>query len=148
MTGRVTGTSISRRLAFWNSLRSGRVSQQLQLTELKVIHCDFCRDWCVRHPSTATHEEESHHPEPCHYLPQLRNHQFTYKSHHKCLCSPNQISGPVTPQYASFHGAYFFARHYATSRKVAGSIPDEVIGFFSIYLILPAAPWPWGRLSL
>jgi hypothetical protein len=36
-------------------------------------------------------------------------------------------------------------RHYATSRKVAGSIPDEVIGFFfSIYLILPAAPWPWS----
>jgi hypothetical protein len=46
-------------------------------------------------------------------------------------------------------------RHYATSRKVAGSITDEVIGFlivtavktsnltwifYSIYLILPAAP--------
>jgi hypothetical protein len=30
-------------------------------------------------------------------------------------------------------------RHDAASRKVAGSIPDEVIDFFSIYLILPAA---------
>jgi hypothetical protein len=30
-------------------------------------------------------------------------------------------------------------RHYATSRKVAGSRPDEVNEFcFSIYLILPA----------
>jgi hypothetical protein len=39
-------------------------------------------------------------------------------------------------------------RHFATSRKVAGSIPDEVIGFFSIDLIFPAALWPWSRLSL
>jgi hypothetical protein len=30
-------------------------------------------------------------------------------------------------------------RHYATSRKVAGSSPDEV-DFFLIYLILPASP--------
>jgi hypothetical protein len=33
----------------------------------------------------------------------------------------------------------------AASRKVAGSIPDEVIEFFfSIHLILPAAPLSWG----
>jgi hypothetical protein len=30
--------------------------------------------------------------------------------------------------------------HYATNRKVAGSIPDEVI--FQIYLILPAGLGP------
>jgi hypothetical protein len=33
-------------------------------------------------------------------------------------------------------------RHYATSRKVAGLIPDEVIGFISIDLTLPAALGP------
>jgi hypothetical protein len=33
-------------------------------------------------------------------------------------------------------------RQYATSRKVASSRPDEVNEFFSIYLILPAAPGP------
>jgi hypothetical protein len=37
--------------------------------------------------------------------------------------------------------------HYATSRKVAGSIHDEVIRFFSIYLTLLAALWPWRRLN-
>jgi hypothetical protein len=30
-------------------------------------------------------------------------------------------------------------RHYATGWKVVGSILSEVIGYFAIYLILPAA---------
>jgi cell division protein FtsL len=38
-------------------------------------------------------------------------------------------------------------RYYATSRKVAGSIPD-ITGFFSIYTTLSATLWPWVRLSL
>jgi len=32
--------------------------------------------------------------------------------------------------------------HCATSRKVAGSIPDGVTGIF--YITLPVALWPWG----
>jgi hypothetical protein len=38
-------------------------------------------------------------------------------------------------------------RHYATNRKVAGSIPDEVFGFL-IDLILSAALWFWDRIRL
>ena len=37
--------------------------------------------------------------------------------------------------------------HCAASRKVAGSIPDGILGFF-IDIILPAALWPWGRPGL
>jgi hypothetical protein len=40
------------------------------------------------------------------------------------------------------HAVAYWLRHYATSRKVTGSIPDEVIRFFSIDLILPAALGP------
>jgi hypothetical protein len=43
--------------------------------------------------------------------------------------------------------AVCYCQHYAISREVAGSIPDEVIDF-SIYLILAAPLRPWDRLSL
>jgi len=36
----------------------------------------------------------------------------------------------------------------ATNRKVAGSIPDDVIEKIFIDIIFLIALWPWGRLSL
>jgi hypothetical protein len=39
-------------------------------------------------------------------------------------------------------------KQYDTSSEVSGSIPDEVIERFSIYVILPAALWLWGLIIL
>jgi hypothetical protein len=56
------------------------------------------------------------------------------------------VAGILLIGYVAWEGTLCFPkiawwlRHYATNRKVAGSIPDEVN--FKIYLILPAALVP------
>jgi hypothetical protein len=69
---------------------------------------------------------------------------------HILIVSPVYIymSQNVSWRFPTESLCVFFLR-YATSRKVAGSSPDEVIGFFfSINLMLPFAPRPRGLLSL
>jgi hypothetical protein len=45
------------------------------------------------------------------------------------------------------HPVVNLLRHYTSSLKFAGSIPDEIITF-SIHILLSAALWPSVRLSL
>jgi hypothetical protein len=53
-------------------------------------------------------------------------------------CSPMHLEGMMASyahgQFYPFHPTRWrsWLRHYATSRKVAGSIPDEVIGYFNL----------------
>jgi hypothetical protein len=47
--------------------------------------------------------------------------------------------------HSSSGGLSSWLRHYATSGKIVGLIPGEVIAFFNWPI---AALWPWGRLSL
>jgi hypothetical protein len=44
------------------------------------------------------------------------------------------------------HTVALMVEALVTSLKVEASSPDEVIEFFSIYLNLSLAVWPWGLL--
>jgi hypothetical protein len=62
-------------------------------------------------------------------LPTFRRYMLSPASRTTSLTltpvDPRQIYVPIILSYI------FHLGHYATSRKVAGSIPDEVIGFFN-----------------
>jgi hypothetical protein len=62
------------------------------------------------------------------------------------LLSPWQLNDTETVTFVVPH-ILAGGMHYATSRKVAGSIADEVIGFFN-WPNPSSALWPWGRLRL
>jgi uncharacterized membrane protein len=47
-----------------------------------------------------------------------------------------------------FNNTFDRFMHYAASRMVSGSIPDEDIELFSVYEILPTALYPCGSQSL
>jgi hypothetical protein len=75
---------------------------------------------------------------------------MVYNTRDYCVfgfCPSSVILGKKT-SFRELEGTRNLLRYYARSRKVAGLIPDEVIEFFSIYLILPAEILHWGRLSI
>jgi len=57
------------------------------------------------------------------------------------------LTGCSHPQF-KFKKKTDFVDMMMSNRKVAGSIPAGVIGFFIDIKILPIALWPWDRLSL
>ena len=72
-------------------------------------------------------------------LPKKRRHARKYTSTYVSITAGTLPLGTAVAQWL---------RCCATNRKVAGSIPAGVSGFFIDIKKLPIALWPWGRLSL
>jgi hypothetical protein len=86
-------------------------------------------------------------PEASSLGPKLRDAKLTIQLH--LLLCQQWSSYTNTPHVTSWRGAYpSLFLYFDTRRKVAGSIPDDVLGLFSCDLILVAALWPWDLLNL
>jgi hypothetical protein len=61
------------------------------------------------------------------------------------VTATDQLTSSPSYHNSTRNIGYFWFRRYSTSRKIAGSVPDEFIELFSIYLILLAQFWSWGQ---
>jgi hypothetical protein len=61
---------------------------------------------------------------------QLSSHNHKLSSCLHMFCHPSVCLKPLRKYRKGEHGSVDWLRHYATSRKVEGSIPDEIIDFF------------------
>ena len=73
------------------------------------------------------------------YYPLLLQCPFS----HLTSCTPTKSNLYLANSLTAGTGWCTCLRHFAASQMVASSIHDDVIGIF-IYIILPAAVWPWG----